>query len=218
MKQAYALKTLVMILAVSGCTAKSDPVRPAPGTPPNSPSDARSQLQQTLTARAPEGTEETGDPERSNPIESSQTDLEATLPKEKRDALHAGAQALVNEFVGAFSRGDQAAAEAKLISREVFDEVVAPGFQGILGSGLLSKNQQELANLIEALQGHKVESWNWKPGTLVQSKPGSAFSRPLTQITGGTIELEVDGTYIAVRLDQLIELDGKWTIFQMHNL
>ena len=144
--------------------------------------------------------------------------LDATFPAKEREALHAGGRALVAEFVDAFSRGDAAAAETKFVSKKAFESIVTPGFQSILGAGLLARNQQELANLVDALRGHKVESWKWRPGKLVKSKPQSAFSRSLIQIAGGTIELEVDGAFIAVRIDQMVQLDGNWVIFQMHNL
>ena len=159
------------------------------------------------------------DPDSSSPEAASDGEtLDSTLPAKEREALHAGGRALVEEFVRAFSNGDTAAAEAKFVSKKAFDAIVTPGFRGILGSGLLARNQQELANLVDALHGHKVESWKWRPGKLVKSKPQSAFARSLIQIAGGTIELEVDGTFVAVRIDQMVQLDGDWVIFQMHNL
>lgn len=210
MKQSSLLTLLVAILAVTGCTSRSDPgaAQANPGTSktPEREAGPDQSAAATSTPPAPESLE----------FRDGES-LEETLPKEELETLHAGARALVEEFVGAFSRGDLAGAEARLISKASFEEVVAPGFRGILGSGLLAKNHEELANLIEALRGHTVESWRWKPGRLVRSKAQSAFSRPLVQITGGTIELEVDGTFIAVRLDQIVRLDTGWTIFQLHN-
>ena len=204
MKQVYAVKILVMILAVNGCT----PQDPKPG--PASGQATEQKITSQNEATSPGGATSTSVPAGEN--------LEAVLPAKEVEALHASARALVGEFVAAFSSGNMAVAEAKLISKDAFDKIVAPGFRSILSSGLLAKNQQELANLIDALTGHKVESWRWKPGKLVKTQPRSAFSRTLIQITGGTIELDVDGTFVAVRLDQLVRVDGTWMIFQFHNL
>ncbi len=212
MKQAHSLETLVMILVVSGCTPQVDREPSSPGavspSPATIPGTATPQQEQK-TSSAIEAT---------NHLAASDGQTLATLPAKEREALYAGGRALVEEFVSAFSRGDTAAAETKFVSKKAFEAIVAPGFQSILGAGLLAKNKQELANLVEALRGHKVESWKWKPGKLVKTKPQSAFASSLIQFAGGTIELEVDGAFIAVRIDQMVQLDGTWMIFQMHNL
>lgn len=218
MKQAYALKLLVTFLAVSGCSSRTDPA-PDPASPGSSNTAETPEREQTTAGGQQEAalTQDTIIAAGPSPGGAGGEPLEATVAAEELAALHAGARALVDELVGAVSRSDLAGAKATIISNTSFDEVVAPGFRGILGSGLLAKNHEELANLVEALRGHTVESWTWKPGKLLRSTPQSAFSRPLVQITGGTIELRVDGTFIAVRLDQIVRLESGWAIFQMHN-
>jgi hypothetical protein len=211
MKQAHSLETLVMILVVSGCTPQVDREPSSPGaassaTTPGTATPQQEQKTSSAIEAADHGAAADGET------------LEATLPAKEREALHAGGRALVEEFVSAFSSGDAAAAETKFVSKKDFEAIVSPGFRSILGASLLVKNKQELANLVEALRGHKVESWKWKPGELVKSKPQSAFASSLIQLVGGTIELEVDGAFIAVRIDQMVQLDGSWVIFQMHNL
>ncbi len=207
MKQVRTIETFVMILFASGCgctpTAAPDSSSPEADSPSTKPGTTPAEFAEEVANHA---------------AASDGENLDSTLPAKEREALHAGGRALVAEFVDAFSRGDAAAAGTKFVSKKAFESIVTPGFQSILGAGLLARNQQELANLVDALRGHKVESWKWRPGKLVKSKPQSAFSSSLIQIAGGTIELEVDGAFIAVRIDQLVRLDGNWMILQMHNL
>lgn len=191
MKQAHIFVALALMLLVIGCSRCSPP--PAAPEPTN-----------------PAAPEQSAPPEASPP--------EATLSASEREALHASGRALVERFVNAFSRGDTAVAETMFVSESAFEAIVTPSFRNILGAGLLARNKQELANLAEALKGRKVESWEWKPGKLTKTSRESAFVRSLVQISGGTIELQVDGTFMAVSIDQMVQLDGKWAIFQMHNL
>lgn len=211
--------TLVAALVVSSCTPPSDPeidresreVSP-PAVTSEPPTDTPATSGEAVTSSG--GSERIG----VATADSASQVSEVALPEKDREELHAGARKLVEEFVDAFSRGDTARARSKFISKKAFEEIVVPGFRSILGSGLLAKNEEELANLIAALKGHKVDRWEWKPGKLRRTKPESAFARSLVQLSGGRIELEVDGTFVVVGLDQLLQVDGGWVIFQMHNL
>ena len=204
--------SILAMLAVSGCTPSNhtvsdeNPPPAAPATPEFSPATANARSSTAPPASTPETP---GDPRQ--PVETS------TSEETDRQALLTSAQTFVNEFVAAIKNGDATAAAAKLLSPEAFEKVVAPGYRSILGSSLLAKNKNELTTLIDTLKGNEVASWKWQPGKLVRTTPRSAFTRSLLQMTGGKIELDVEGVYIAVELDQLIHLEGSWTIFQMHN-
>lgn len=166
--------------------------------------------QRRVEAGEPPSTRDTA---AATPLESDRTP-----PEEERKALYASARGVVAEFVDALSNGDASAARAKLISKTDFEDLVAPGFRDILGGGVLAKNEEELLNLVDAVKGHEIDGWEWKPGKLVRTRPESAFTRSLLQITDGRIELEVEGAFLVVGIDQLVLLESGWAIFQMHNL
>jgi len=207
-----ALCSLVFLGACSQPTKEAK--EPAPPSPQVGGSDATPQGEKGELKPVPEAIRELEKklgagatrPQPSQPVK-------ATAPIDE-PALVREAEEMISNFVGALQKGNVEEAKKFTFSKELFAKSVTPGTRDIIEATILGQNALVVEKLVGAVQGKNVLH-KWVPGKIEPTPGQHTFIDSVPCMSKTVLEITADDTPLEIRIDQLVHIGEKWSIFSL---